>query len=165
MMLCQCVFTLPIQFLLFCHLTFHCKCAFDEQKKKTAFIDGEISSPVSPSDTCERQTGIQRSISTPSLTSKHRGGTAEHTTLSDLFEDRLSDRRPQVHNRLQHMRPASTKSCLVNHSKEQVRKKESRTIYSSLSLQSQLSHKIISIVQTSWLNRIIHPKMTHPHAA
>lgn len=80
--------------LLFCHLTFHCKCACDGQKKKTAFIDGEISSPVSPSDTCERQTGIQRSISTPSLTSKHRGGTAEHTTLSDLFEDRLSEKTP-----------------------------------------------------------------------
>lgn len=86
---------------------------------------------VSPSDTCEEQTGIQRTISAPFLTSTHRGGTAEHTTPSDLFKD--SDTRPGVHSRLQDTRPAGTKSCLANHSKEQVRKKN-QTAYSSFAL-------------------------------
>ncbi|XP_041816647.1 migration and invasion-inhibitory protein [Chelmon rostratus] len=59
-------------------------------------------------DTCEGQTGIQSTVATPSVTSKDRGG----STPSDLVTD--SDSQPQVHDRLQDTRPASTKSCLVN---------------------------------------------------
>ncbi|XP_074500533.1 migration and invasion inhibitory protein [Sebastes fasciatus] len=76
-------------------------------------------------DTC---TGLQSTSSTPSLTSKHRGDTAEHTTPSDLFKD--SSRYPLVHSRLKYMRPATTKSFLVNHSKEQ-REARSRVTFQS----------------------------------
>ncbi|XP_071349639.1 migration and invasion-inhibitory protein isoform X2 [Trachinotus anak] len=68
-------------------------------------------------DTCERQTGILSTVSTASLSSKHRGGIAQHTESSDIFKD--SDRHPQVQDRLQDRRPHSTKTCLVNHSNEQ----------------------------------------------
>ncbi|XP_038551815.1 migration and invasion-inhibitory protein [Micropterus salmoides] len=65
-------------------------------------------------DTCQRQTSsIQRTISTPSLISKHRGGTVEHPTY-----------------RLREKRPASTKSCLANHSKEE-REMQSRVTFQS----------------------------------
>ncbi|KAK5934160.1 hypothetical protein CgunFtcFv8_014578 [Champsocephalus gunnari] len=70
------------------------------------------------SDTCERRIGTQSSVSTPSCTSKHKKETAQHTTSSDLFKD-SNNVHPLVHSRLQDMRPAITKSCLVNHSKEQ----------------------------------------------
>ncbi|XP_059185075.1 migration and invasion-inhibitory protein isoform X2 [Centropristis striata] len=69
-------------------------------------------------DTCESQTGTQSAVPTPYLTSKHREGTAdEHKTPYDLLKD--SDRHPLVHSRNQNIKPASTKSCLVNHSKDQ----------------------------------------------
>uniref|UniRef100_A0A3P8S126 Migration and invasion inhibitory protein n=1 Tax=Amphiprion percula TaxID=161767 RepID=A0A3P8S126_AMPPE len=53
-------------------------------------------------DICETQTDIRQTISTPSLTSKHRGGTAERTTSSDLFRA-ASQRHPQLHNKLHDM--------------------------------------------------------------
>ncbi|XP_029287727.1 migration and invasion inhibitory protein [Cottoperca gobio] len=68
-------------------------------------------------DTCEGQTSIQSTFSTPTFKSKHREGTAQHTTSSDLSKD--GNGRPLVHSRLQETRPASNKSCLVNRSKEQ----------------------------------------------
>ncbi|XP_035517056.1 migration and invasion-inhibitory protein [Morone saxatilis] len=68
-------------------------------------------------DTCEGQTGIQ-----------HRGGTAEHTTPSHLFKD--NNRHAGVHIRMQGTRPASSKSCLVNHSKKQ-REAHSRVTFES----------------------------------
>ncbi|KAM9362347.1 migration and invasion inhibitory protein [Symphorus nematophorus] len=68
-------------------------------------------------DTCDGQTGIQSTIPTPSLTSKHRGDSAEHTATSDISKD--SNSHPKVHSGVQDTRPASTKSCLVNHSKKQ----------------------------------------------
>ncbi|XP_031702931.1 migration and invasion inhibitory protein [Anarrhichthys ocellatus] len=79
-------------------------------------------------DTCERQTGVRSSISTPSLTSKYRRVTAEHTAPSGLFKDR--NRHPLVHSRLQQMDPSTTESCLVNHSKEQ-RQVRSRVTFQS----------------------------------
>ncbi|KAF1391844.1 hypothetical protein PFLUV_G00046280 [Perca fluviatilis] len=68
-------------------------------------------------DTCERQTGLQGTIPIPFLTSEHRGETAERTPPSGLFKD--GNRHALVHSRLQDTGPVSTKSCLVNHSKEQ----------------------------------------------
>ncbi|GAA6231975.1 migration and invasion-inhibitory protein isoform X1 [Lates japonicus] len=79
-------------------------------------------------DTCERQAGIWRTVSTPSLTSKHGRETTQRTDPSDIFRD--SDRHPRVQDRLQDTRPHSTKSCLVNHSKEQ-RDVKSRVTFQS----------------------------------
>ncbi|KAK5872645.1 hypothetical protein PBY51_013327 [Eleginops maclovinus] len=69
-------------------------------------------------DTRERQTGTQSSGSTLSLTYKHKKGTTLHATSSDLFKD-SNNVHPLVHSRLQDTRPAISKSCLVNQSKEQ----------------------------------------------
>ncbi|XP_056221491.1 migration and invasion-inhibitory protein [Seriola aureovittata] len=79
-------------------------------------------------DTCERQTGISRTVSTPSLVSKHRGGIAQHTDSSVIFKD--SDRHPQVQERRRETKPHSNKPCLVNHSKEQ-REVRSRVTFQS----------------------------------
>ncbi len=75
---------------------------------------------MSPSDTSEGQTGIRGPVPTLTLTSEHRGGSAEDLRPSDHFKD--SDRHPQVLSKLQDKRPANTKSCLVN-DKKQVGKK------------------------------------------
>ncbi|XP_026202674.1 migration and invasion-inhibitory protein [Anabas testudineus] len=82
---------------------------------------GSREAPVKPTvrfaDTCETQTKIQQTISTPSLTSKYSGGNAQHPESSVIFKD--SSRQTQVHDRLQNMTSPITKSCLINHSKEQ----------------------------------------------
>ncbi|KAI3369380.1 hypothetical protein L3Q82_007614 [Scortum barcoo] len=76
-------------------------------------------------DTCECQTGIQSTISTPAI---HTGGTSEHTIPSDLFKD--GNGHPGVHSRLQNTRPAATKSCLPDHIKEK-REVQSRVTFQS----------------------------------
>ncbi|XP_068450844.1 migration and invasion-inhibitory protein [Clinocottus analis] len=68
-------------------------------------------------DTCDRQTGVRATISTPSSTSKYRQGTSERAAPSDLYKDR--NRPPLVHSRPQALDPSTTKSCLVNHSREE----------------------------------------------
>lgn len=88
---------------------------------KEILTDREIWSSSSPSDTCERQAGIRRTVSTPSLPSKHERETTQRTDPSDIFRDR--DGHPPVQDRLQDTSPHRTKSCLVNHSKEQVSKR------------------------------------------
>ncbi|KAF3856165.1 hypothetical protein F7725_016888 [Dissostichus mawsoni] len=97
----------------------------DPEENRTVTRGGQGSSraglakpTVRFSDTCERRIGTQSSVSTPSCTSEHKKETAQHTTSSDLFKD-SNNVHPLVHSRLQDMRPAITKSCLVNHSKEQ----------------------------------------------
>ncbi|XP_054473395.1 migration and invasion-inhibitory protein [Anoplopoma fimbria] len=85
-------------------------------------------------DTCEGPTDICSTISSPSLTSKYRRGTAEYTEPSHLFKD--SNRLPLVHSGLRHMNQTTTKSCLVNHSKEQ------REVRSHLTFQSDESEEI-----------------------
>nr|XP_040058718.1 migration and invasion-inhibitory protein [Gasterosteus aculeatus aculeatus] len=72
-------------------------------------------------DTCARQTGASHD-STPALSSTCRRGTADHAAPSGLSRDR--DRHPFTHSRLQRVDPSATKSCLVNHSKEQMGLKE-----------------------------------------
>ncbi|XP_039971514.1 migration and invasion-inhibitory protein isoform X2 [Xiphias gladius] len=79
-------------------------------------------------ETCERQTGIWRTVSTPSLTSSYSGGTAQHTDQSDVLK--VGDRHPRVQDGLWETRPHSTKSSLVNHSKEQ-REVRSRVTFES----------------------------------
>ncbi|XP_049895260.1 migration and invasion-inhibitory protein isoform X2 [Epinephelus moara] len=100
----------------------------DRGPARAALAKPTVRFAVPLSDTCEKQTGIQGSIPAPPLTSKYKGGTAGHTTLSDLFND--SNRNPFVHSRLQDTGPASTKSCLVNHSKKQ-REVQSRVTFQS----------------------------------
>ncbi|XP_030276085.1 migration and invasion inhibitory protein [Sparus aurata] len=79
-------------------------------------------------DTCEEQTGIQRTIPTPSLTSENVDGSVEHTAPSELFKDR--DRHLRDYSGLPEMQPAGTKSCLVNRNKEQ-RGAQSRVTFQS----------------------------------
>ncbi|CAK6952597.1 migration and invasion-inhibitory protein isoform X1 [Scomber scombrus] len=79
-------------------------------------------------DACERETDTQATISTPPLTFKHRGGTAERT--AEISSRRDGNRYTRVHDGLQDTRPLSTKSCLVNHGKEQ-REARSRVTFQS----------------------------------
>ncbi|XP_071751351.1 migration and invasion inhibitory protein [Centroberyx gerrardi] len=72
---------------------------------------------VSYADTCRRQTGMQCTVSTPSLTSKHRQGTADHTVSSEVFK--FSLRRPAVHVRPQDTRGPGTKSSLQDRGQKQ----------------------------------------------
>lgn len=90
------------------------------KNKIPAIINVEICSSLCSSDTCEEQTGIQRTIPTPSLTSENVDGSVEHTAPSELFKDR--DRHLRDYSGLPEMQPAGTKSCLVNRNKEQARK-------------------------------------------
>ncbi|XP_042362628.1 migration and invasion-inhibitory protein [Plectropomus leopardus] len=68
-----------------------------------------------------RFSDIQGTTPAPPVTSRYRRGTTKHTTPSD--------RHPLVHSRLQDTRPASTKSCLVNH-------KEQGKVWSRVTCQS-----------------------------
>jgi len=87
---------------------------------------------MSPSDTCERQTGIRSTISSPSLTSKYKRGTSEHAAPSDLFRER--SRPPLAHSRLKHMDPSTTKSCRVNQSREEVGKRTEDSLLKFISV-------------------------------
>ncbi|XP_044203995.1 migration and invasion-inhibitory protein isoform X2 [Thunnus albacares] len=109
----------------------------DEAKEVLTLTNGDpgtvraalAKSTVRFADPHGRQTGFQATISTPSLTFKHRGGTAEHTAEYSSHRDCSGQTR--VHcDRLQDTRPFSTKSCLVNHSKEQ-REASSRVTFQS----------------------------------
>nr|XP_020453807.1 migration and invasion-inhibitory protein [Monopterus albus] len=85
-------------------------------------------------DTCERQTGIWQTLSTPSLSSEISAGDAQHTDSSDMFKD--SDRHLRVQDGLQDMRPPITKSCLVNQGKEE------REVRSQVTFQSDKCEEI-----------------------
>ncbi|XP_073324932.1 uncharacterized protein miip isoform X2 [Pagrus major] len=102
---------------------------------ESGFARAALAKPtVRFADTYEEQTGIQHTITTPSLISENVDGSVEHTALSDLFKD--SDRHLRDHNGLQDTRPARMKSCLMNRSKEQ------RGVQSQVTFQSDDSDKI-----------------------
>ncbi|XP_068567820.1 migration and invasion-inhibitory protein [Cebidichthys violaceus] len=106
-------------------------------------------------DARERQTGVRSTIPTPSLTSKYRRVTAEHTAPSGLFKDR--NRHPLVHSRLQHMDPSTTESCLVNHSKEQRQVRSQVTFQSDECEETSASdrHRLQPLLGYDWIAGVL----------
>ncbi|XP_070693332.1 migration and invasion-inhibitory protein [Pempheris klunzingeri] len=90
-----------------------------------------------------------------SLNFKHRGGSAERMSPSDLFKD--SDTHPRVRNRLQDTRPASTKVCLVNHSKEQREMKSGATFQSDECYEKSSSdrHHLQPLLGYDWIAGVL----------
>ncbi|XP_069546684.1 migration and invasion-inhibitory protein isoform X1 [Brachyistius frenatus] len=113
-----------------------------EDEEMVTLTDGDrgparaaLSKPsVRFADTREQPTAIQQIISIPSVTFKHSEGTAEHKTAPDLLKG--SHGHPRADSRLRDAGLLDTRSCLVNHSKEQ------REVLSQVTFQTDESEDI-----------------------
>lgn len=106
-------------------------------------------------DECERQTGVQHNISSPSLPFKHDRETTEHTTPSDHFKGR--DRHPEVHKRLQDSRPSTSKSCLQSQSQEQKEEQSGVTFQTdeSRDILNSDRHRLPPLLGYDWIAGVL----------